>query len=136
MALLRSGQRTLPSKICKICLQANDEKHPKVCGEKRFLKDGVYQKINFRCAKGCGVNHRLCACKAGATIVIDKDQSPSPAKIGSAATRVVEIPQKGEVEQEEAGEGLGEGEKRGEASSAANRSRQGEEDEVVIFQVE
>ena len=136
LALLRSGQRTLPSKICKICLQANDEKHPKVCGEKRFLKDGVYQKINFRCAKGCGVNHRLCACKAGATIVIDKDQSPSPAKIGSAATRVVEIPQKGEVEQEEAGEGLGEREKRCEASSAANRSAPGEEDEVVIFQVE
>ena len=134
LALLRAGKRSLPATICKICLQANDDNHPKICGERRFLKDGIYQKINFRCPKGCGVNHKLCACKAGATIVVDKDQTPPPKKVGSAATRVVEVPQTNETEQGNLEES--EAEEINEVSSAANRSKQEDQDGAIIFQVE
>ena len=37
LALLRTGQRTLPAGVCKICLQATGDKHPKVCGEKKKI---------------------------------------------------------------------------------------------------
>ena len=131
LALVQSGQRTLPASICRICLRETGEKHPKVCGEKRYQKDGVYQIINFRCIKGCGINHRLCSCKAGPSISIDKDQTPSQKK-ASAATRVVELLQ--EEEASGGGEEADSREERGQVFSAAAKSREVEGE--VIFQIE
>jgi len=91
LALVREGKRTLPKQLCNICLQKTGEKHPKDCGLRRIQKDGIFRIIDFKCARNCGVNNRLCACRAGPSISIDKDQSPAAKIIGSAATRVVEI---------------------------------------------
>ena len=135
--MLRGGQRTLPSKICKIFLQYCDDKHPKNCAQKRIQKEGVYQIIDFRCSKGCGINNRLCACKAGPIISIDKDQTPK--KVGSAATKVVEINLLGGSAQAERADEEGQGDE-GHSDlivTAAARPRQLEDqNEEVIFQAE
>ena len=137
--LLRGGHRTLPSKVCKICLQYCDDKHPKDCALKRIQKEGVYQIIDFRCSKGCGINNRLCACKAGPIITIDKDQTPAPKKVGSAATKVVEInllggsAQAERADEEEQGD---EGHPNLMVTAAARPRQLEDQNEEVIFQAE
>ena len=96
---IKDGARTLPSQICRACLEIRKTGHPPTCSIVRTRQNGMYYLFENRCSK-CSIHVRICPCGNKAKKKIDPNQNPPPIKKSSAALRTTFLPQENDEEEE------------------------------------